>query len=314
VATIANEHISQLVKDKAFLVFVEKHEPVSSVLKTLQRHNITSVPVYDAQSKQFASLVSTMDLVAYVAFDTYFKRVKKEQIKFDVHFPDLTRPVIDVVTSRGRAEFHGPALTVTCDEKTTIRQALEIFTQGSRRVLVGSEPEKTKILSQVDVVKYLYGKFDMLPDSVKLPIEKLGLVAEGKIFHKLVAISHKNSAVEGFRKIYRQGVSAIAILDDNDKLVGTLSASDIRGLKLDQVGTVLEPVLDYLQKQHGQPRAAVTISPNEGLQVAMHKILNGRVHRAWVVDASFHPIGVVTVTDILCVIFEALKKEILHSS
>jgi len=201
---------------------------------------------------------------------------------------------------------------MTVEEYSTVRQTLEVFTQGFRRVLVGTEPERCKILSQVDVVSFLLGKFDSLPEPVKVPIDKLGLVSEGKIFHKLVAMSHKNSAVEGFRKIYRQGVTAIAIVDDNDKLVGTLSSSDVRGLKLDQLPNVLEPVLEFLRKQYPHPRISVTVTAQAGLKEVMEKFLAGKVHRVWVIDSTNRPIGVVTMTDVLKVIFDALKKELVH--
>jgi len=230
-----------------------------------------------------------------------------------VHLPDLNKHIIDVLTQRGRAEFHGPPLSIIIDEQSTMRQILEIFSQGAHRVMVGDgAPEKTKVLSQVDVVLYLLDKFDALPASCKQSLSQLGLVQENKTVNKIVAMSHRNSAVEGFRKIYRQGVSALAVLDDNDKLVGTLSASDVRGIKLDQLESVLDPVVTYLSKiSGGQSRPLVTVTPNDGLKQVMEKIILGKVHRVWVVDANNKPIGVVTCTDVIKVVFDALVKELV---
>jgi len=255
-----------------------------------------------------------MDLVAFVAFDTYFKRVKKEQIKFEVHFPDLSKPIIDVITVPGK-EYHGPPMTVTIDEQANVRQALEVFSQGVHRALVGTgTPDKTKILSQSDLVSLMLERFDTLPTSVKEPLDKLGLVSPERISNKLVAMSAKNSAVEGFRKIYRQGVTAIAIVDDNDELIGTLSSSDIRGIKMENLSSVLEPVMEFLAKKFPQSRPLVTVTAHANLKEVMEKLIMGRVHRVWVVDMnSRRPIGVVTMTTVLKVIFDHLRQELLHS-
>jgi len=128
---------------------------------------------------------------------------------------------------------------------------------------------------------------------------------------QVVAISDRHSAVEGFRRIYRQGVSAIAIVDQDDKLVGTLSASDVRGLTADNINTVLDPVMEFLAKKHKQPRPLVTVTADGRLKDVMDKITLGKVHRAWVVDSNMYPIGVVTATDIIRIVFDAMKKEIL---
>jgi CBS-domain-containing membrane protein len=310
-----HEPISPLLKHKGWLVYVNKNDTVSKVLNVLHQHNLTSVPVYDEQAKSFISLVSAMDLVAFVAFDTYFKRVKKEQIKFEVHFPDLSKAIIDVITVPGK-EYHGPAMTVTIDEQANVRQALEVFSQGVHHALVGSgTPDKTKILSQSDLVTFMLERYDTLPTSVKEPLDKLGLVShEGRISNKLVAMSAKNSAVEGFRKIYRQGVTAIAIVDDNDELIGTLSASDIRGIKMENLSSVLEPVMEFLAKKFPQSRPLVTVTAHANLKEVMEKLIMGKVHRVWVVDMnSRRPIGVVTMTNVLKVIFDHLRQELLHS-
>jgi len=230
-----------------------------------------------------------------------------------VHLPDLNKSVYDVLTQRSRAEFHAPSLSITIDEHSTFRQVLEIFSQGAHRVMVGNgTPERTKVLSQVDLVLHLLDMYDSLPAFCKQNLVQLELVTDNKIVNKLVVMSHRNSAVEGFRKIYRQGVSAVAIVDDDEKLVGTLSSSDVRGLKIDQLESVLDPVLTFLQKKSGQIRSNVTVTPNDGLKQVMEKIILGKVHRVWVVDAANRPYGCVTLTDVIKTVFDAFVKQLVN--
>jgi len=312
-ASLSTEPIAKLVADKRWLITVSKDDSVSKVLEVLNQYNITSAPVYDPKTKQFITMATTMDLVAFLAFDTYFKRHKKEQIKFEVHLPDLSRPIIDVLTQRGRAEYHGPSLSITIDEHSTLRQVLEIFSTGAHRVMVGSgSPDGVKVLSQVDVVLYLLEKYDSLPASCKQSLLQLGLATDNRIVNKIVSMSYMNTALEGFRKIYRQGVSAVAILDDEDRLVGTLSSSDVRGLKIDQLNNVLEPVVSYLQKKYGQTRQNIVVNPNEGIKQVMEKIILGKVHRVWVVDPAGRPMACVTCTDVIKTVFDSIVKALTH--
>jgi len=313
-ASLATEPVSKLIADKKWLISVSKEDSIATVLDVLNKYNITSVPVYDPKAKHFVALASSMMIMSFVAFDTYFKRHKKEQITFQVNLPDLSRPIIDLLYSpHGRSEFHGPAMSITIDDRATLRQVLETFSQGIHRVMVGDgTPEKTKMLSQVDVILFLLDKYGQLPAASRKSLDELGLVLQHRLLNKIVAMSVKNSAVEGFRKIYRQGVSAIAILSDDDKLVGTLSASDVRGLTPDNVNLVLQPVLEFLSKKYPNPRPPVTLSRNDTLKEVMEKIIMGKVHRVWIVDANNRPIGVVTLSDVIRIVFEALKKELVN--
>jgi len=315
-AEIAHERIDSIMKDKKWLVSVNSSDSVQSVLGTLSQYNVTSVPIFDNQTKNFVSLVSTMDLVAFLAFDTYFKRHKKDEVKFEVHYPDLNKPIIDIMREQNaKTELHNPSMTITIDEHSTIRQVLEIFSQGVHRVIVGTSgiPEKTKILSQADLVLFLLDRFDKFPDALKEPLDKLGLVNDGRMTSKIVAMSSRNSALEGFRKIYRQGISAVAILEEgSDNLIGTLSASDIRGMKIEQLSLVMEPVVEYLHKKYPHPRPLVTVTAKSTLKEVLEKQILGKVHRVWIIDAHNHPIGVVTMTDAIRIIFNVFKKSLVH--
>jgi len=175
-ASLAIEPIAKLLTGKRWLVCVNKDDTIATVLSVLNEYNISSVPVFDSRTKRLVALASAMDIMSFLAFETYFKRFKKEQIQFHIHLADLTKPVIELV-SAPRSEFHGTSMNVTIEEQSNLRQAMEIFSQGIYRVMVGDgTPEKTKILSQVDVIRFLIEKYDLLPTSTNRPLKELGVV------------------------------------------------------------------------------------------------------------------------------------------
>jgi hypothetical protein len=66
-----------------------------------------------------------------------------------------------------------------------------------------------------------------------------------------VTINWKERALDGFMKIQRNFISAVAIVDDDGKLIGTLSASDLRGIDGHRLKLMLLPALDFLKEMGG---------------------------------------------------------------
>lgn len=56
----------------------------------------------------------------------------------------------------------------------------------------------------------------------------------------------KERAIDGFRIMYQVKISAVPIIDEEGKLVGCLSSSDVRNLHEGNIEDVLLPVLQYL--------------------------------------------------------------------
>jgi len=107
--------------------------------------------------------------------------MNSRKIKFHIHLPDLAKPLIDVLNKRGSS------FTNILEEKATIRQVLEILSQGARRVLVGDgTPAKSKILSQADLVLFFLDRFDALPETVKGSLDSLGFIHPGRISDKVI--------------------------------------------------------------------------------------------------------------------------------
>jgi hypothetical protein len=83
-------------------------------------------------------------------------------------------------------------------------------------------------------------------------------------------------------------VSAMPIVDPADAttILGSISASDLRGIKEDNVSTLLLPVLDYLRARSPtrHVRAAVTCVPSDSLDKLLGSLVEHKVHRAWVVE------------------------------
>ncbi|KAH6567614.1 hypothetical protein BSLG_006632 [Batrachochytrium salamandrivorans] len=122
----------------------------------------------------------------------------------------------------------------------------------------------------------------------------------------IVSIQSDSSALEGFRTLYIHRVPAVAVVEDTGRLVANLSASDVRGIHSSNLEMFLLPVFDFLEsgkRVAGQvkPDQLKTVEPTSLIGAAAASMIVDIIHRMWVVDGEDHPIGVLSMSDILSV-------------
>jgi CBS domain-containing protein len=142
-------------------------------------------------------------------------------------------------------------------------------------------------------------------------IEEIGLV--NPLGDPIVSLPSTDRTVDGFLKMFKTEVNAVAVVDDQGKLIANLSASDLGGLSTKTIHTLSLPPLQFLELAHSRnfvelsltsssdkkPAVPVTCSPETHLTEVVEKLIGAKIHRVWVVDSAQRPIGVVTLTDIL---------------
>jgi len=112
--------------------------------------------------------------------------------------------------------------------------------------------------------------------------------------------------------MYTKELSCVGIVDENGMLIGNLSNSDLRGLEADRFSHLSLPVTEFLKiaKALSRPFATVLNSRLNALRALalptgstfkelLKLVEENRVHRAYVVDKDFKPVGIITLSDIL---------------
>jgi len=122
----------------------------------------------------------------------------------------------------------------------------------------------------------------------------------------VVALPHGVNAMEGFRHLAINGVSAMPIVDDNKDVIGTLSTSDLRGLNAESIKSLSLPVMDFLKVANALQYPQAVVTPKTTLAEALLKIQARDVHRVWVLSPFKKLQGVLSLTDILALFARAL--------
>jgi len=182
---------------------------------------------------------------------------------------------------------------------------IEVFARGIHRApIVSPQGNMMGLLSQSDVIAMLdkpMREERLLEEGLgPKTLKELGLgVSEG-----IMTMSVTTQTILAFWVIYFNKISAIAVVDSEGRLLGNLSASDIRGIggSARRFSSLLLPIGEFLQLDGPEAcRAAITCTLDTTFEQVIALLARNKIHRVWVVDND-RPIGLVSLTDIMLVI------------
>ncbi|KAL2634782.1 hypothetical protein R1flu_006261 [Riccia fluitans] len=325
--------IGDLAMTKGRVISVPETATVLDVLHTLTANNITAVAVAGSANHwvgaggtyitegqtQYIGIVSVLDVVLHIADNVSSPR------------KDMDILAVNII---GQSDESRTLWTLS--PNTTLLEAMEPLSKGVHRFLVpvggmadpsvtGAETvesaPKFVFLTQTDIVRFLLQNLDMLGPVVGRTVESLGLIDSGI---PPLAVPANMALVDVLRLMRKEGgLTAVAVVAPMNgitpgsqpkpmrggQILGTLSASDFRGLGPDSLRTLTDfSVSQFLMTMSGAktPRAPVTCRPTTPLGTMMGSAITSKVHRVWVVNDDGWLVGVVTFSDII----RAVRQEI----
>lgn len=323
--------VGDLVAMKGRMISVPDTATINEVLSTLEANNITAVPVASCGNhwlgaggtsindggKQYIGFVSVLDVVLHIADN--LGQPEKEMGLLAVN--------IIGQSNESRTLW-------TLSPATKLLEAMEPLSKGIHRFLVPFEgsadpkadpgPEinvsapKIGLLTQTDIVRFFIQNIDLLGPVAAKTVVDLGLLETGQ---SPVAVPSNMPLVDVLRLMKHEGggLTAIAVVGAMDgitpgsqprpvrggKLLGTISASDFRGLKRDTLRSITDVTVEQFLKSMSRsdaPRAPVTCRPTTPLATVMANATTNKVHRVWVTNEDGWLSGVVTFSDIISAI------------
>jgi len=146
------------------------------------------------------------------------------------------------------------------------------------------------VVSQSSIVKFLAENMRHLGRSGDKALVQLNI--SKKIVYQVPAVA---KTLDGFLLMDKHKVEALAVTDNSGKLIGELSAANLRGLGAD-IFTRMELSVEEFIKGHRLPE---TCQPAARLKDVITQLARTGSHRLWVVDAEAKPIGIVSLTDVM---------------
>jgi len=312
--------IADIVPGDQRLTSINEDATIEEAIKRMNKHNVLSLPVWHAGRKEFIGMVNIYDIVSAICFRTAFKlgddalRHLSEQEWAKIENAEVFSHPVSSCLGISEEGKNFEVLKST----DNLTKAIHIFGLGIHRVLVHfvgvsalSQDFETqgyyRVLSQTDVLRFLHVNCstpEVFPLMRRSLIES-GMIASSapsKLSAAVVTVQETATALTAFREMSFRKVSAVAIVDKHNKLLSTLSTSDLRGMTQATFRNLLLPVLDFLKVTRGVHKDLVFCTGEDTIGATIEKALYGCVHRVWVVNNAENrqPLGAISLTDLIC--------------
>jgi CBS domain-containing protein len=120
------------------------------------------------------------------------------------------------------------------------------------------------------------------------------------VFRSPVVVEIDTPFYEALTLLYQNRIGGLGLVDNEWRLVGCFSASDLRGVGENLFDFFDSSVLAFMSRATDSTlKAPVTIPLNAKLRDVLRALVVGGVHRVFVVDDNGRARSVVTMTDIL---------------
>eukprot|EP01061_Rhynchopus_euleeides_P032508 TRINITY_DN54019_c0_g1_i1.p1 TRINITY_DN54019_c0_g1~~TRINITY_DN54019_c0_g1_i1.p1 ORF type:complete len:458 (+),score=154.07 TRINITY_DN54019_c0_g1_i1:102-1475(+) len=315
--------VTQMLKELAPCGYVEKtlfvvtaDTTLGGALDKLSDHGILAMPVVNAEGK-YVDMVEMLDIVRTIVGTFSQDEIERTYrtgvadlasaekwheftVKGEKVMKDLT--VQDALNNR--RDVGGDVSVLShIDASASVRELLEVFlfsrTSDGRRVhrvvLLTPERDVRAMVSQSDMLKYIYGRGDLVKAaslSSGLSLRKLGLDKR-----RVVVTRRTSSLLYAFSKMAKYNAHSLAVIDESNKLTRHLSASDLKGLKAKEFPLLLNSIDNY-----GTKKQPVTLTSSATLWETISLFVRKKIHRATILDAAGVPISIVSITNILGVL------------
>jgi len=277
---------------------------VREALDMFRKNKISAAPV--VEDKKCHGFVDTLDIVAFLdkvvtrPITDLFEAEESRNILTDtwrdlpLRISDFTfGHVMNIIDLSERNPFIFEFGDRSLDE------VLHIMRKKIHRLaLLDAQETIVGIITQTDVIRYLWeNSEDWFSKSKKI-------IGKMEYTKPVARCSQYTPAIEAFMRMHKEKLQALAMVDDYNRLVGTISTTDLEVLGDENVKFtwLLRPAKLFVKKvrdMEGKPEDfLVKCDVITEIGDAVKKLVEAKVHRVFIVDGNV-PIGVASLTDLI---------------
>jgi len=300
IPSVYNKKLSKLFRGR--LVVLPGDCTVENALRRMAKCNITSVPVLKSKDDPtilgFAGMLDFVTHLVKLLAKEGTDELNLDPANLKAKTETFRKTLIsELVDKSGRSPFqvmHG---------EESLSDAVQTYLKGIQRIAITDDNgDIIGVISQWTVANYLA----TVPTEDKdwIPVLREPICRAGYCSN-VISVNGKTNTLQSFLRMHTEKLSSLAIVDDDGKLIGNLSVSDLKGFQLflSDFNDLLQPVCEFLslirKKQSRPEKFVVAFSPKTLTKEVVARLNDEIVHRAYVVDDDHKPIGVFSLTDLM---------------
>lgn len=318
-STKEEKHLSQVKvaaiiveKKRRQMVTLDHNTTLGEALKRLSEENILSAPVVlapsieDTDSGDYLGILDVLDILQFITKHVLPGVKGKTGIDKWQALRDGGEDILQMKLIQICGHDTGFAFTNYLQ-----RSVLDLITDGfvrsdgapAHRIAISDgHAGFTHIITQSDVVQYLARHPGTVKGLLHRSLEELGLLrGEGDA---VVVVPADMITADVLEVMVTEGVSCVGLVNTAGRLVGNMSASDLRGMDVTDFSLLMSPINRFLQIEKGVEESAVvlTVEATSTFEDLLNFFHKKRVHRVYVRGKDGRPAGLVTLTDLLSVV------------
>jgi CBS domain-containing protein len=280
------------------IVFLDERDTVQETMQKLIENKIWAAPVVSANGTVNRSL-DMLDLVAYTTLknidplSTTTKSTHKQVQEYFHH------------RIKGLTGLSRRNQWITATPEKNFRFLLQLFNRLTHRVWVRHQGGIIGVVTPMMILRLLNEHKDELKEEMSRKVSEIWPEK-----HLPSTVNHNERLMNAFHTIYYSSVSGLAVVDEHGKIVGNISASDLKFMEFTKpelfFDQLLLPIKEFFQLKVavGTLSKNISLSPvivkeEDTLEIVISKCLQERVHRVYVVDEAQKPLRVVSLTDVI---------------
>jgi len=297
-STTAHSFIAR--KSHSNVIFVKTTDSLHSTLKTLVNNKIHGVPVFDPKTEKFVAFVDLLDFAAHLV-RTYLENQIIEgsisrMLEEEHHY------VINEIANESR---RNPWCTVNFN--TPLLQVMSIMTDKKihRVAVVDEKGQLTNVITMSDLVQYIFNNLQPFSSLKGKTVEELHLGIK-----EVVSTTTTEKTYKAFLLMNSSGVSGVAVLDEQGKIVGNISAGDLKRLdfNLELMKRLSLSVAEYCNLGTAEQKPFVLyVTPKSTFEEVLEKLVTTRMHRVYIVNEEQKPVGVISQMDVLDIVLKSCQ-------
>jgi len=291
---LASVQAGDLINEDFKLVCIDSADTVFEALQALKEHSIESAPVWDSEQNVFLGFMDVLDIVCLI-----FDKLTVDQVmnKSANHskFSNL------LIKEAANISNRNPWCPVYIGKP--LLSVMDMFSSEGQlhRVPISDEQGKiVSIVSQAKVVEFLSENIDKFGNAANRT------VAECFSPKYVECVRFEDLLIDAFVKIKQTRLTGLAVLDDDDVLVGNISAADMKAVVIDDLYADMKEPVGVLMKRSSEmnkrPFRALYCLTTDNLKQVLQSFTQEQIHRLYIVNSDKKLLGVISLGDIIDVL------------
>jgi CBS domain-containing protein len=178
---------------------------------------------------------------------------------------------------------------VLIGEDSSLQAAINQLQTVHRLAVVDSRGNLVGVLSQSRVAKWLAQRTDAsIGDFANMSIDDFNFG-----YCDVQTIHQDEKAVRAFVRMYKNDLSGLAVVDDNDRVVGNISVSDLKGIQKTRgmFRNLFVSCLSFINRNEmPKPPVLVSATRNTSMKEVLERYKDNNIHRVYVVTPGLHKV------------------------